>query len=98
MTADDVSGTWDPRFAPVIEALAANRHPSDAPSDSGDVADPGDLGAAVCITVGGRVVVDVWRGWMDRDRTRPWREHTLTSAYSTLKRPTPDPPTGRRRS
>lgn len=71
--AAPVTGRCDPRFTGVREAFAAN------------FAERGELGAAVCVSVGGEVVVDLVGGWVDRDRTRPWDESTLTELYSVGK-------------
>jgi CubicO group peptidase (beta-lactamase class C family) len=45
----------------------------------------GELGAACTVAVEGRTVVDLWGGWADADRTRPWRHDTLVNAYSVGK-------------
>jgi len=45
----------------------------------------GEVGAAVCVVVGGSVVVNLWGGWADRTRTRPWREDTLVNVFSVGK-------------
>jgi CubicO group peptidase (beta-lactamase class C family) len=45
----------------------------------------GELGAACTVVVDGHVVVDVWGGWADADRTRPWGPDTLVNAYSVGK-------------
>ncbi len=68
-----VSGLCDPLFAPVQEALERN------------FADHNELGAAVAITLGGETVVDVWAGWMDERRTRPWQRDTLVDVFSVGK-------------
>ena len=62
----------DPAFEAVAEQFRAN---------FGD----GELGAACTVVVDGRVVVDVWGGWADVDRTRPWGRDTLVNAYSVGK-------------
>ena len=67
-----VDGTCDAAFAPVRDAFAANF-------------DIGELGAACCITVDHRVVVDIWGGWADANRTQPWTGDTLVNAYSVGK-------------
>ncbi len=68
-----IEGVCDPRFAAVREAFAGNfeKH--------------GEIGAAVALYVGGRKVVDLWGGWADRARTRPWAEDTLVNFYSIGK-------------
>ena len=43
------------------------------------------LGAAVCLSVGGRTVVDLWGGWADGDRSRPWEQDTLVNVFSVGK-------------
>jgi hypothetical protein len=38
-----------------------------------------------CLRLGGRVVVDIWGGFVDAERTRPWQRDTLVNAYSVGK-------------
>ncbi|MBX6766175.1 MAG: beta-lactamase family protein [Actinomadura rubrobrunea] len=66
-----IGGTCDPRFAAVREAFAEN------------FARRGELGAAVCVTVGGRTVADLWGGTA-RDG-RPWGPDTLVNVFSIGK-------------
>jgi CubicO group peptidase (beta-lactamase class C family) len=47
----------------------------------------GELGAAVAVTVDGRTVVDLWGGWADAARSRPWERDTLVNVWSTSKGP-----------
>lgn len=44
-----------------------------------------ELGAAFSVTRHGETVVDLWAGWADPGRTRPWRADTLTNVWSTTK-------------
>ncbi|MFI7543443.1 serine hydrolase domain-containing protein [Actinoplanes sp. NPDC049599] len=44
-----------------------------------------DVGASFCATVRGETVVDLWGGFADEARTRPWREDTIVGVYSTTK-------------
>lgn len=44
-----------------------------------------DLGASVAVVVDGTPVVDLWGGWADTERTRPWAEDTITNVWSTTK-------------
>lgn len=67
-----VEGVCDPAFSAVREAFAANF-------------ERGELGAACTVTVDGQVVVDIWGGWADADRSRPWSRDTLVNAYSVGK-------------
>jgi CubicO group peptidase (beta-lactamase class C family) len=68
-----VSGRCDPRFARVGAEFARN------------FAERGEVGAAVCVLVGGEPVVDLVGGWADADRTRPWGPDTLVDVYSVGK-------------
>lgn len=51
----------------------------------GNFAERGERGAALCVTLGGRTVVDLWGGWADAARTRPWRPDTLVNVFSIGK-------------
>lgn len=44
-----------------------------------------DVGASVCVTVEGEVVVDLWGGWADEVQSRPWQADTIVNVYSTTK-------------
>ena len=44
-----------------------------------------ELGAAVCVVVDGRTVVDLWGGFVDRRRSVPWRRDTLVCCFSATK-------------
>jgi CubicO group peptidase (beta-lactamase class C family) len=46
---------------------------------------PGEVGAACCVYVGGRPVVDLWGGLADREASRPWNEDTIALVASTTK-------------
>jgi CubicO group peptidase (beta-lactamase class C family) len=71
-----IEGECDPRFAELSREFERN------------FAERGELGAAVAVTLGGRRVVDLWGGWRDADRTRPWTSDTLTVVMSCTKGPT----------
>jgi CubicO group peptidase (beta-lactamase class C family) len=43
----------------------------------------GEVGAAVAITLDGKPVVDLWGGFADAARTRPWQRDTIVNVYST---------------
>ncbi len=69
----DVQGFCEPRFDAVRQTLS-------------DQLDTGaDLGASVAVFLHGEAVVDIWGGWADPDKTRPWESHTLTNVWSTTK-------------
>ena len=44
-----------------------------------------EIGAAVALEIGGRLVVDLWAGHTDHDRTHEWREDTLVNVFSIGK-------------
>jgi CubicO group peptidase (beta-lactamase class C family) len=68
-----MQGTCDARFTAVREVFAEN------------FAQRGDVGAAVCVYVEGKPVVDLWGGYANASRTRPWERHTIASVASTTK-------------
>ncbi len=69
----NINGTCRAGFEPVREAF------------EGNFRDHGEVGAAFALTIDGESVVDLWGGWADRDRTRPWTRDTLVNVYSTTK-------------
>jgi CubicO group peptidase (beta-lactamase class C family) len=68
-----IDGSCDPKFAAVREEFEANFR------------DRGEIGAAICVTVAGRAVVDLWGGVADRSTGRPWERDTLTLVWSCTK-------------
>ncbi len=69
----ETCGACDARFARVRDALTENFRVH------------GEVGAAVAVVVGDRVVVDLWAGWADAGRTRPWQRDTLVDVFSVGK-------------
>jgi CubicO group peptidase (beta-lactamase class C family) len=69
----DLEGTCDERFDAVRRALAGN-------VESGE-----ELGASIVLDLDGDVVVDIWGGFCDEDRTVPWQQDTITNVWSTTK-------------
>jgi CubicO group peptidase (beta-lactamase class C family) len=68
-----LAGTCDARFAAVRDAFRDN------------FAARGEVGAAVCVLLDGRAVVDLCGGWADAARTVPWRPDTLVDVFSVTK-------------
>jgi CubicO group peptidase (beta-lactamase class C family) len=68
-----IHGTCHPRFENVRKVFAEG-------FESG-----ADLGAAVSFVHDGETVVDLWGGFVDRERTREWQADTLVNVYSTTK-------------
>lgn len=66
-------GFCDDRFAPVRAAFAENftKH--------------GERGGAVVIALDGKPVVDLWGGWADVARTKPWQRETVVNVFSVCK-------------
>lgn len=50
-----------------------------------NLAERGDIGAAVAVTVGGQPVADLWGGWQDPARTVPWRRESIVDVWSLGK-------------
>jgi CubicO group peptidase (beta-lactamase class C family) len=71
--AIDVHGTCDPAFSAVKEAFAEN------------FAKYGEVGASLALNVDGKLVFDLWGGYADYARTRPWQPDTIVNVYSTTK-------------
>jgi CubicO group peptidase (beta-lactamase class C family) len=68
-----IAGRCDARFAGLRDALASNFR------------EHGEVGAAVSVSLEGRPVADLWAGWTDRARRRPWRRDTLVNVFSVGK-------------
>lgn len=71
--SNEIHGTCEPRFEGV-RALMAN-----------NLATGADLGLSFCVTLDGETVIDLWGGWADEAKTRPWQEDTIVNVYSTTK-------------
>ncbi|HEY2709376.1 MAG TPA: serine hydrolase domain-containing protein [Caulobacteraceae bacterium] len=71
--AFDTDGFVQDRFAAVKTAFEAN-------FESG-----ADVGASFCATKDGETVVDIWGGFADAAKTRPWTRDTIVNVYSTTK-------------
>lgn len=68
-----VHGFAHDRFAAAREAFEAN------------FANGEELGASFCATVNGETVVDLWGGFADEAKARPWERDTLVNVYSVTK-------------
>ncbi len=69
----DIAGVVDPRFETVREVLAEV------------VAESPGTGSAVAVWHDGRLVVDLWGGYADAARTRPWERDSIVMPYSVTK-------------
>ena len=68
-----IDGHCDERFKGVRDAFTAN-------FERGD-----EVGASVAVVHDGEMVVDLWGGFVDEARTRPWERDTITNVFSTTK-------------
>ena len=68
-----VEGTCKPGFERVAEAFKANFDKN------------GEIGASVCLTVGGETVVDLWGGTADPKTGAPWNKDTVSIVFSCTK-------------
>lgn len=73
MTDGSVQGFTQERYAAVRKPFADN------------LANGADVGASFCATVEGETVADLWGGFADAARTRPWVKDTIINVYSTTK-------------
>jgi CubicO group peptidase (beta-lactamase class C family) len=69
----EIQGSCDARFERVREVFAESFRLRD------------EVGAGVALAIDGRLVVELWAGHHDRERTRAWARDTLVNVYSTTK-------------
>jgi CubicO group peptidase (beta-lactamase class C family) len=72
-SVSEIRGECDERFTPVREAFEKNFR------------ERNEIGASVAVSLEGELVVDLWGGYRDAARTRPWERDTLVNVYSTTK-------------
>ncbi len=68
-----IDGTCDAKFSAVRTAFENN------------FTQNGDVGASFAVTVDGELVVDLWGGHADAEKTKPWQRDTIVNVYSTTK-------------
>ncbi|HEY1761659.1 MAG TPA: serine hydrolase domain-containing protein [Acidimicrobiales bacterium] len=68
-----VEGTTTDRFVDLRDRLEVSL-------SNGD-----DLGASLAVIQHGELVCDLWGGYIDPERTRPWRPDTIVNVWSTTK-------------
>lgn len=69
----EVKGFCDDRFASVKEAFTKNFE------------DGLEVGASFAATLNGKFIVDLWAGYSDEAKTKPWMKDTIVNVYSTTK-------------
>jgi CubicO group peptidase (beta-lactamase class C family) len=73
MTSELLHGQLDARFEPLRDVL----------TDS--LSSGADCGLSLVVDVDGQTVADVWGGFADAARTRPWERDTIVNVWSTTK-------------
>jgi len=73
MAEISINGFCDPAFDKVKQAFIGNFKKGK------------ERGAAVSIVIEGKTVVDIWAGYADFWKRRPWEKDTLVNIYSTTK-------------
>ena len=69
----DVQGICDPAFQKLRDCFQKK-------FSNGE-----ELGAAINININGTDAVNMWAGYADEDKTRPWTADTITNVYSSTK-------------
>lgn len=69
----EVHGSSDPAFDSVRDILQQR------------IADGREIGAAICVNIDGENVLDIWGGYADPAKTKPWEENTITCVWSCTK-------------
>ncbi|MGH3208387.1 MAG: serine hydrolase domain-containing protein [Trebonia sp.] len=73
MTSGLLHGQLDARFEPLRDVLEVS------------LGSTADCGLSLVVDVDGRTVVDVYGGFVDEARTRPWEQDTIVNVWSTTK-------------
>src|SRR5262245_1482623 len=68
-----IEGICDDRFHILYDFFARN------------LATGEDIGASAAVFIDGEPVVDIWGGYIDKERTRPWDRDTIVNNFSTTK-------------
>ena len=68
-----IQGELDRAFSPLLDAFIENFRSRN------------ELGASLCVSVGRQVVLDIWGGHTDADRTRTWASDTMSVVFSCTK-------------
>ncbi|KAJ8128575.1 hypothetical protein O1611_g5062 [Lasiodiplodia mahajangana] len=68
-----VNGKCDPKFQEVRSLFEAA------------VASGSETGASIAVNIDGEDVIDLWGGFVDSERTKPWNEDTIVNVWSSTK-------------
>lgn len=69
----EIEGYCEDRFKSVKDAFKSNFD------------DNLEVGASFAVTINGKHVIDLWGGYADADKTKPWKKDTIVNVYSTTK-------------
>ncbi|MFX1317237.1 MAG: serine hydrolase domain-containing protein [Promethearchaeota archaeon] len=69
----EISGYCEEKFGEVKKAFEKNLN-------SGK-----ECGASFSVTIEGKTVIDLWGGYADAAKTKPWQKDTIVNVYSTTK-------------
>ena len=73
MSTQVISGYCDPRFEQVADVL---RHSLESKFE---------VGASFAVEIEGEMVMDLWGGHKDAERTMPWQQDTIVNVFSVTK-------------
>ena len=68
-----LQGKYDPKFQPVADEFATNFQ------------ERGEVGASLCMTLEGEVVLDLWGGMAHPQKNLLWQQDTISLVYSCTK-------------
>ena len=69
----EIFGQYNDQFDGVAEAMRKNFE------------DHGEIGASVAVVHNGEIVVDIWAGHTNAEKTETWQENTIVNVWSTTK-------------
>ena len=69
----EISGYCEEKFGEVKKAFEKNLN------------DGKECGASFSVTIEGKTVIDLWGGYADAAKTKPWQKDTIVNVYSTSK-------------
>ncbi|MFW9824185.1 MAG: serine hydrolase domain-containing protein [Candidatus Thorarchaeota archaeon] len=69
----EIKGYTDPKFRPIKETFIEN------------FKEFNEVGASFAVFLKGKFVVDIWAGFANEEKTKPWEKDSITKVYSTNK-------------
>ncbi|KAJ5833793.1 beta-lactamase [Penicillium riverlandense] len=73
VTIPEVHGHCDPIFHSVRDLFQQR------------IAEGNEVGASLCVNIDGKNVLDIWGGYADASRTKPWEKDTIAGVWSSTK-------------